>query len=654
MPAPPAPIKPGTLLGGKYRLSHPIGYGGMGAVWAALNESTSREVAVKLLIEGDPSLRPRLLREARSCGALKHPNVIDIYDVAQMASGEPFLVMELLSGETLAQLLKRRRRLDAHEAARIARDVARALAAAHTIGIVHRDLKPPNIFLHSPDGEEPAIVKVLDFGVAKNVALDDGLRTGLGELVGSPAYMSPEQARADGDLDHRTDIWSLGVVLFQMVTGVRPFAGEAHQILMKLDGGTIPTVSDLIGDAQPRINDIVARCLRRDRNERFRSAAEIVRLLDPLANEGAGEGPRAIPPHSEPRASIPRASEPRSSDPRAGEPRVSEPWANESRVSEPRASEPWANESRVSEPRASEPWANESRVSEPRASEPHRASTAAQRAAPPLDPLDPEYPGTITKVIGAVQGNASARRGTDPGAEVNAPTIGAGPSVPSPAGPFGAGRPHLTARGTIKLTPGELAQLATAEGRPVEIDPSAAPFLHSTRPKPPEFAPESTGTIPGLPSPRRRGRALTVGILGVGVGAVASTILYLALTRGPGATGAAGATAATTATAGAESSSARTAEALAPSTAAPSAPTTGASSSPAGSAQGPTKAGPHADPIPGRSDKAAAIRTAQTASVKAGPDAGAAEPAIIRKYPDGVVDPWATGGVDAGAPQRTP
>jgi serine/threonine-protein kinase len=620
MPAPSAPIKPGTLLGGKYRLSHPIGYGGMGAVWAALNESTSREVAVKLLIEGDPSLRPRLLREARSCGALKHPNVIDIYDVAQMASGEPFLVMELLSGETLAQLLKRRRRLDAHEAARIARDVARALAAAHTIGIVHRDLKPPNIFLHSPNGEETVIVKVLDFGVAKNITLDDGLRTGLGELVGSPAYMSPEQARADGDIDHRTDIWSLGVVLFQMVTGVRPFTGEAHQILMKLDGGTIPTVSDLIGDAQPRINDIVARCLRRDRNERFRSAAEIVRLLDPLANEGAGEEPRAIPPHSEPRASNPRVSEPRSSDPRASDPRVSEPWANESRVSEPRASEP------------------------------HRASTAAQRAAPPLDPLDPEYPGTITKVIGAVQGNASARRGTDPGAEVNAPTIGAGPSVPSPAGPSGAGRPHLTARGTIKLTPGELAQLATAEGRPVEIDPSTAPFLHSTRPKPPEFAPESRGTIPGLPSPRRRGRALTVGILGVGVGAVASTILYLALTRGPAATGAAGATAATTATAGAESSSARTAEALGPSTAAPSAPTTGASSSPAGSAQGPPKAGPHADPIP----KAAAPRTAQTASMKAGPDAGAAEPAIIRKYPDGVVDPWATGGVDAGEPQRTP
>ena len=623
MPAPPAPIKPGTLLGGKYRLSHPIGYGGMGAVWAALNESTSREVAVKLLIEGDPSLRPRLLREARSCGALKHPNVIDIYDVAQMASGEPFLVMELLSGETLAQLLKRRRRLDTHEAARIARDVARALAAAHTIGIVHRDLKPPNIFLHSPDGEEPAIVKVLDFGVAKNVALDDGLRTGLGELVGSPAYMSPEQARADGDLDHRTDIWSLGVVLFQMVTGVRPFTGEAHQILMKLDGGTIPTVSDLIGDAQPRINDIVARCLRRDRNERFRSAAEIVRLLDPLANEGAGEGPRAIPPHSEPRASNPRASEPRSSDPRAGEPRVSEPWANESRVSEPRASEP------------------------------HRVSNPAQRAAPtldPLDPLDPEYPGTITKVIGAVQGNASARRGTDPGAEVNAPTSGAGPSVPSPAGPSGAGRPHLTARGTIKLTPGELAQLATAEGRPVEIDPSTAPFLHSTRPKPPDLAPESTGTIPGLPSPRRRGRALTVGILGVGVGALASTILYLALTRGPAATGAAGATAATTATAGAESSPARTAEALGPSTASPPAPTTGSSSSPAASAQGPTKVGLHAGPIPGRPDKAAAPRTAQTASVKAGPDAGAADPVIIRKYPEGVVDPWATGGVDAGGP----
>ena len=147
-------LLPGTLIGEKYRLLRHIGEGTMGVVWAAANEATSREVALKLLLRSEPELRNRLLREARACGALKHPNIIDIYDVAQTAAGEPFLVMELLSGETLAQVLEARRRLDAAEATRIAQHVARALDAAHTISIVHRDLKPANVFLCEAPGAE--------------------------------------------------------------------------------------------------------------------------------------------------------------------------------------------------------------------------------------------------------------------------------------------------------------------------------------------------------------------------------------------------------------------------------------------------------------------------------------------------------------------
>lgn len=261
----------------------------MGVVWAATNEATSREVALKLLVRSEPELRSRLLREALACGALKHPNIIDVYDIAQTDAGEPFLVMELLSGETLAQVLEARRRLDVPEAARVAQQVVRALDAAHALGIVHRDLKPANVFLHEVPGAEEQGLKVLDFGVAKRLSADDALGTMLGGVVGSPAYMSPEQARGDCDIDPRSDIWSLGVVLFEMVTGVRPFTGEPQQILEKLARGPIPAISDRIRNANPRIVDIVSRCLQRDRRDRPGSAAEIGELLEPLRRREISE-----------------------------------------------------------------------------------------------------------------------------------------------------------------------------------------------------------------------------------------------------------------------------------------------------------------------------------------------------------------------------
>ncbi|MGK3996178.1 protein kinase domain-containing protein [Sorangium sp. So ce1024] len=155
-------LLPGMLLARKYRLSRKIGQGGMGVVWAATNEVTGREVALKVIARPDPSLRKRLLREAQSCGALRHPNIVDVIDVARTESGEPCLIMELLAGESVAALLEARRRLDAPLAARIAHDAAGALAAAHAVQIVHRDLKPANLFLHQPPDASDFVVKVLD------------------------------------------------------------------------------------------------------------------------------------------------------------------------------------------------------------------------------------------------------------------------------------------------------------------------------------------------------------------------------------------------------------------------------------------------------------------------------------------------------------
>jgi serine/threonine-protein kinase len=292
-------MTPGIVVGGKYRLVRLLGQGAMGEVWAAVNEATGGEAALKLLSRPREELRHRLLREARACGKLRHRNIIDVHDVGETDEGEPFLVMALLNGETLADLLDRKRRLEPPRAAQIARDIARALAAAHKVGVVHRDLKPANVFLHREEGGDDIIVKVLDFGVSKDLEQSDGLMTVAGATVGSPAYMSPEQARSAQDLDHRTDLWSLGVVLFEMLTGKRPFEGDAHQVLAKIAFGPIPHVAQYVRNVEPELAALVARCLEREREKRFDAAEDLATALERFARTDApapaSSGPRAPP-----------------------------------------------------------------------------------------------------------------------------------------------------------------------------------------------------------------------------------------------------------------------------------------------------------------------------------------------------------------------
>lgn len=273
-------MTPGTTIGDKYRLVREIGDGSMGTVWAALNTVTHREVAIKLLPRPTEDLRQRLLREARACGKLRHRNIIDLYDVGLTDRGEPFLVMQLLDGETLASRLLREQSIDPYEAVRIARDVARALSAAHGADIIHRDLKPANIFLHHEEGEYDTVVKVLDFGISKNLADVDGVRTAPGSVLGSPAYMSPEQVRVDPAIDSRTDVWSLGVVLFEMLAGTRPFVGSIQQVLKQVMTSDPPALTDFNAHVDPALAAIVARCLDRDREQRMPSAAELADALE--------------------------------------------------------------------------------------------------------------------------------------------------------------------------------------------------------------------------------------------------------------------------------------------------------------------------------------------------------------------------------------
>ena len=276
----------GDLVGDKYRLVRKLGQGSMGIVWEALHEVTSRRVALKLIVNATEDLRRRLMREARAAGKIAHRNVVEVNDVGETKAGDPFLVMPLLSGETLQQLLKRESILAPERAARIGRDVARALAAAHAEGIVHRDLKPANVFLHEEAGSDGHVVKVLDFGVCKPMGAEEIL-TVPGGLVGSPAYMSPEQIMGAADLDPRTELWSLGVLLFEMLSGQRPFRGRSTELIDAVLGAPIPRLRSVAPTIHADLDDIVARLLVREPVQRIASAAEVATRLEPHAERGA-------------------------------------------------------------------------------------------------------------------------------------------------------------------------------------------------------------------------------------------------------------------------------------------------------------------------------------------------------------------------------
>ncbi len=273
-------MKVGDIVGGEYQLVRPIGEGAMGAVWEALHERTWRRVALKLIIRPSEDLRARLFREARLCGSLRHENIVELYHAGETEKGDPFLVMELLTGETVGELLQRRHTLSPNVAARIGRDVAYALSAAHEARIMHRDLKPTNIFLHRTKAAAGYVVKVLDFGVAKEMDTQDNVLTRPGAAVGSMAYMSPEQLCVAKNLDARTDLWSLGVVLFEMIVGARPFRGPFEDLVHAILTEDAPRVSSRVRHVDPGLAEIIACCLTRDRQKRIGSALEVAAMLD--------------------------------------------------------------------------------------------------------------------------------------------------------------------------------------------------------------------------------------------------------------------------------------------------------------------------------------------------------------------------------------
>jgi len=287
-----APYRVGDLIAGKYRLEALLGEGGMGTVWRAFNLQLEAPVALKL-IRGEldrASLGGRLKQEARAAAKLGHPAIVRVFDVGESELGDPFIVMELLSGQTLGRLLTTEQRLSAVQGVQLLLPVADALVAAHAKGIVHRDLKPDNIFLaHEGEQLRP---KLLDFGIAK-LADDSGQNlhlTKTGAVLGSPEYMSPEQARGQDNIDHRTDIWSFTVVLYETLSGVSPFSASNYNSLLRAIVEDEPqSLIDLLA-ADPPLWQIVQRGLAKDAAQRFPTMNELGRALAGwLMNQGIFE-----------------------------------------------------------------------------------------------------------------------------------------------------------------------------------------------------------------------------------------------------------------------------------------------------------------------------------------------------------------------------
>src|SRR5688500_18185180 len=243
-------MSPGTILAGKYRLISLLGRGGMGSVWRAERLGWQAPVAIKLMnlsSNHDAQTLIRFQREARLAASLRSIHVVQVLDDGvDPTTGAPFIVMELLEGETLAERLQRVKRLRPPVAAQVVSQIARALARAHDAGLIHRDLKPDNILIVRNDDEE--VIKVLDFGIAKWMAGPQNQAGGTlaGQMLGTPAYMSPEHFANSSHIDHRADLWSLGVIAFECLTGVRPFQGETLvSLALNVCSGKFPLASSL-------------------------------------------------------------------------------------------------------------------------------------------------------------------------------------------------------------------------------------------------------------------------------------------------------------------------------------------------------------------------------------------------------------------------
>ncbi len=279
----------GTILNDRYEVTAKIGQGGMGAVYEARHTLIGKRVALKVLLDKHAEKEQvvaRLKQEARLASSIGHDNIIDITDFGTTNTGRTFVVMEFLEGESLGACIARQGRIEPARIVAIATQIASALHAAHEKGIVHRDIKPDNIFLIKRGGTD--FVKVVDFGISKSMLpeeSDDVRLTQTGMVLGTPLYMSPEQAQGEDDLDHRIDIYALGVILYEAVTGEVPFRGKNYlNILTQVIGDEPTRPSELVADIDHDLESVILKAMAKERDQRYQTMGAFLEDLQALAD----------------------------------------------------------------------------------------------------------------------------------------------------------------------------------------------------------------------------------------------------------------------------------------------------------------------------------------------------------------------------------
>ncbi|MBW2455050.1 MAG: serine/threonine protein kinase [Deltaproteobacteria bacterium] len=290
-----------TIIADRYELEEELARGGMGTVWIARDKKLGRAVAVKVMAQELAQLSEplqRFEREAMAVAQLRSAHIVQVYDYG-VQEGLPFMVMELLVGENLGQRLRRVGRLTVRESAAVLKQMCKGLKAAHSSGLIHRDMKPSNVFLAQRDDDE--VVKLLDFGVVKaldplaNVGSSEATATGI--LLGTPQYMSPEQARAIKDIDHRSDLWAVSVIAFRMLTGDNPFRGESvGDVVLKICSDELPKISDHAKHLPPSLDAFFDKAFARSPRDRFQSAAEMSQAFSTICEAHLVAAAPNVPP----------------------------------------------------------------------------------------------------------------------------------------------------------------------------------------------------------------------------------------------------------------------------------------------------------------------------------------------------------------------
>ena len=294
----------GTVLMDRYRVLRLLGEGGMGAVYEARHQGIDKRVVIKVLhpeLASDPELVERFKREARAATAIGNEHIVDVTDMGELPDGSPCIVMELLKGKDLAELLEEEPMLSISRMVHIIDQVCDALQAAHDKGIVHRDLKPDNVFLIRKRRDDD-FVKVLDFGISKMKEADElnAKLTQTGVAMGTPMYMSPEQAQGLKSLDHRTDIYAVGVMIFEMLAGDPPFTADSYPaLLLKMMAEEAPRLTSIRADVPDEISDLVHAMLAKQQTQRPSSMEEVADVLIRFKDhEGEIQKLRSVHPSS--------------------------------------------------------------------------------------------------------------------------------------------------------------------------------------------------------------------------------------------------------------------------------------------------------------------------------------------------------------------